>query len=149
MNTEENFWARVQRGGDCWEWTGLKDGNGYGRVMIGGKRKRAHRFALIFATGMDPEKLEALHSCDNPGCCRPSHLRWGTHAENMKDRADRDRGFRATGEKHGAAKLTSGDARRIKFSGAPARALMAEYGVSKSVIYHIRQGRSWSHIGPQ
>lgn len=147
MSDQQKFWDRVSRNGDCWEWQGCKDDHGYGRVMIGGVRKRAHRYALIFATGQDPADLHALHSCDNPPCCNPGHLRWGTPKENMADRKQRRRGFIPTGAKHGTAKLTDADARRIKFGGESPKALMSEFGVAKSVIYHIRQGRSWTHIG--
>lgn len=32
-------------------------------------------------------KNYGLHSCDTPACWNPDHLRWGTHGENLKDRA--------------------------------------------------------------
>lgn len=149
MEGVDKFWSSVNKSGECWEWQGSIDSNGYGRVMLNGLRKRAHRFALIFSSGVDHPNLSALHSCDNPVCCNPSHLRWGTHRENMEDRRDRKRGFFPNGEKHGASKLTDKEAARIKFGGEPASSLMKEFGVAKSVIYHIRQGRSWKHIGSQ
>lgn len=38
---------------------------------------------------MPPSNVHALHSCDVRLCCNPAHLRWGTHQENMRDRAER------------------------------------------------------------
>jgi hypothetical protein len=147
METEKRFWEMVCQGQSCWEWQGCKDSNGYGRVMLNGVRKRAHRYALIFSTGCDRPELEALHSCDNPGCCNPAHLRWGSHKENMADRKNRKRGFIPAGAKHGGAKLTEDQAARIKFGSEAAAMLALDLNVSTTVIYHIRQGRSWKHIG--
>ena len=49
-----------------------------------------------------PEGKIILHSCDNPSCVNPNHLRVGTWGENMQDRSDR---MRNVGGKHGQ-KLT-------------------------------------------
>lgn len=80
------FWARVDRSGaGCWTWKGAANGDGYGTVKKNGKTVLAHRVSLALSTGEDIAGL-ALHSCDNPPCCRPDHLRPGSHKDNSDDR---------------------------------------------------------------
>lgn len=91
-----NFWAKIDKGADdqCWPWLGGVWPTGYGRAWVGGKIVRAHRLALALAEGrrsLPHAKMFACHSCDNPVCCNPSHLRWGTQADNMADASRRGR----------------------------------------------------------
>lgn len=75
----------------CWEWTGATDKDGYGVKTVKGKQYRVHRLAYAKATGEDPGNLMVRHSCDNPPCYRPSHLRLGTAQDNADDKVSRDR----------------------------------------------------------
>lgn len=90
MNTEEKkFWSRVDKSGDCWEWTGGHFPLGYGmnRPLIrpdGSKTSRsAHRIAYELIVGPIPAELEIDHLCRNPGCVNPAHLEPVTHRENV------------------------------------------------------------------
>lgn len=78
----------------CLEFQGCREG-GYGRIGVGGRMVFTHRLALAEATRRllqdVPTTEYALHSCDNPLCCNPEHLRWGTQRENVKDCHDRGR----------------------------------------------------------
>lgn len=86
------FWRKVQRGAGCWLWAGSKYSNGYGRVWDGRKLTRAHRVAMRLVLGRELGADEyVLHSCDNPLCVKPAHLRIGTQAENMADMSARKR----------------------------------------------------------
>lgn len=88
----ERFWQKVDRCKplDCWEWQAYRYPSGYGHFQIRkGKWEYAHRLAYRLAVG-PLGKLHVLHSCDNPPCCNPKHLRLGTHQENMQDRVSRD-----------------------------------------------------------
>lgn len=59
----------------CWPWTGAIDDKGYGRISRGrAKEDRsvpAQRIAYELASGEPiPDGFWALHTCDNPPCCR-------------------------------------------------------------------------------
>lgn len=87
----------------CWPFTGKRNRNGYGIVTITKEvTVLAHRVALESALGFAiPEGFNALHSCDNPPCCRNDepgiyvirgiarprygHLWLGTQADNVAD----------------------------------------------------------------
>ncbi len=46
-----------------------------------------HRLVALAFLGPPPAGHDhVLHSCNNPKCLSPLHLRWGTHADNTKDR---------------------------------------------------------------
>lgn len=75
----ERFWAKIDKSGDCWRWTGETVGHTkYGRVTFYRDRKkihvRAHRVAYLLTHGQIDDNLECCHRCDNPACCRPDHL---------------------------------------------------------------------------
>lgn len=79
--------VRVGRPNECWEWRGHKTKAGYGCLGTG-KRGMvyAHRLALELADQPAPRPdSHACHRCDNPGCCNPAHLFWGTNFDNAQD----------------------------------------------------------------
>lgn len=77
----------------CHLWTGHRDLFGYGALMINrSKRVPAHRAAWEATHGPIPEGMVVMHTCDNPPCCNPEHLKLGTRAENNRDRFKKGRG---------------------------------------------------------
>lgn len=93
-NFIDSFWLRVDKKGpdDCWLWEKKSRGiQGYGRINYKGKMLISHRVAYRFTKGSIKEGMYILHSCDNPPCCNPAHLREGTHLENMADMTKRKR----------------------------------------------------------
>ena len=70
----------------CDEWSGCTNAKGYGTTKQAGKRWLAHRLAWVVANGRPiPAGKVILHTCDNPPCCEPTHLRLGTQADNIAD----------------------------------------------------------------
>lgn len=81
-------------GNNCWNFTGSKNRKGYGHFYMNGFQYKAHRASFIIFHQEDIGELHILHSCDNPFCVNPAHLRKGTHQENMLDKKIRNRTFR-------------------------------------------------------
>lgn len=76
---------------ECWPWKRGRNKKGYGYFRRNKKFILAHREALK-RNGVDvPDELDVLHSCDNPPCCNPAHLRVGTQQDNNQDMVDRGR----------------------------------------------------------
>jgi len=76
---------------NCLEWTGHTL-RGYGRMYVDGRRVPVHRLAWDIANGERvADGTMILHSCDNPPCCEPTHLRTGDAAANSADMISRGR----------------------------------------------------------
>lgn len=141
------FWSKVDvRGPDeCWPWLAAVDGDGYGRFSHGGRgapQARASRFAYACEHGPIPEGASVLHSCDNPPCCNPRHLRAGTHQDNMEVAVVRGRKPRVRGN----ARLTPAEVLEIRRSAATGSSLAARFGLAKSTVSMIRSGRTWADV---
>jgi HNH endonuclease len=151
---KEAFWARVKQGGpdECWPWLAYIGPAGYGTVKWRGRMSRAHRIAYTLAVGPIPEGLDVLHSCDNPACCNPGHLRPGTQLDNMRDRSMRGRApgnSVSVGEKHVRAKLTNESVQAIRSAfaaGTSAAHLSRQYKVNQSTISQVVNRITWKHI---
>jgi hypothetical protein len=111
-----------------------------------GQIKRASRVVAAHVYG-PANGLQVLHSCDNRRCVEPAHLRYGTHAENMADRAARDR--TARGERHGQHKLSADAVREIRgrvASGEKQSDLAHEFGVYFSTVWKVVHGETWGWV---
>jgi hypothetical protein len=101
----DRFWEKVDKSGDCWEWTATIDKSGYGIVGMRPKNLKASRVAWMLTNGAIPDGLWVLHHCDNRRCVRPDHLFLGTNTDNQRDSVAKGR-WRATHQR-----LVSGEAR--------------------------------------
>ncbi len=147
--TERLFWAKVDKRGpdECWPWTASSDRRGYGQVMLRDHRpRRAHHLALHFDGRPRPGDLHSLHSCDNPPCCNPAHLRWGTIAENAKEKSERGRCPDTSGTNNAHHKLSETQVRAIRTEEGSHRSLGAKYGVSHTVIGQIKRRQKWGSL---
>jgi hypothetical protein len=72
----------------CIEWTGPRS-HGYGIIRRNKRNVRVHRLIVELADGPLLPGEVVRHACDNKACFRYSHLRRGTHADNMRDAVER------------------------------------------------------------
>lgn len=88
-----NFWKKVdKKKSGCWEWTGFRDVDGYGRFWpVTNKMWGAHRFSVLIHGGDLTAGPLVMHHCDNPACVNPEHLKVTNQSENMKDCVAKDR----------------------------------------------------------
>lgn len=176
---KQRFWSKVRKTDGCWFWEGpLRAPNRYGHFSVtfdtpygraaGGFA--AHRIAYYLANGDTP--LDILHSCDEPQCVRPEHLRKGTASDNAQDKVLRGRcrsgkvtpvfkvvnlGRPRTttlyhGENHHFAKLTDAEVRamRERYAASPmmtAAALAREFPVTKGQAIKLLTGLSRRQAG--
>lgn len=132
------FHEKIDRNsGDCWLWTGSRDGQGYGMVKIGARSCRVHRLAYTLYVGPIPVNLIVRHACDVPSCCNPSHLLLGTRIDNNRDRVERGRS--AIGERSGSAKLADREVIEIRASTEPVDVLAKRYDITIGHVYKLRR----------
>jgi hypothetical protein len=158
------FWLKAQKVGECWEWTGSRQSNGYGVLYPNGKkqpREVAHRVAYKMEVGPIPEGHVVCHRCDNPPCVRPSHLFVGTQKDNIQDCKAKGRmnPYKRHGEKNPRARLTReqvAEIRKLYVIGrykpnqknAPytSKKLAKMFGVAASTIRLVTCGRNWAEV---
>lgn len=90
---QEAFWVRVDQGDpdECWPWTGTTLPKGYGTLYWDDRTRYAHRVAYEIANGSVEDVEVVMHTCDNPPCCNPNHLKAGTQSENITEALERGR----------------------------------------------------------
>jgi hypothetical protein len=80
---EVRFWAKVDKTGDCWIWTGARSYH-YGIFGVcKGLNAPAHRYAYELLVGPIPKGLVLDHLCKNPPCVNPAHLEPVTSVANV------------------------------------------------------------------
>lgn len=135
---------------ECIPWPFSVDNTwGYGRVTIHGKKIQATHVVLEL-TGRPRPQIEgyhgavALHTCDNPPCCNPRHLVWGTQQDNITDMRDKNRA--RSSKKSDLTVQNVRDIRRLHRQGWSLRQLSEEYGVSPVAIGQIARHETWKHV---
>lgn len=67
------------------------------------------------------------------------------HSEESKQKMSESR----QGSKNHSAKITEDQARYIKYSNESSLDLAKRFNISRSLVYHIKSGLSWTHISDQ
>lgn len=170
------FWQKVDVRGEeeCWPWMGARvNEGGYGSFTVangkpGGKKIVASRISCFLAHGAPPQDWNrSLHSCDNPPCCNPNHLRWGTQKHNVADAKKRNRHVNPPvlkdnpeweakrvaampkGEAVHNQTLTEEAAReimRLHMTHQNITQIAEAVGKPKHVVADVCRGRSWRHL---
>ena len=152
----DRFWDKVDRQGgeECWPWKGARLRQGYGHIMLTrspDRRLRAHRVAWELHYGPIPDGLVVMHTCDNPPCVNPAHLRIGTIGDNNRDRSNKGRGRenRQSGTDNPNAKLQESDVREIIAAlreGETQMAIASRFGVKQPQVSRIARRVQWAHL---
>lgn len=151
--TVQRFWSKVEVRSkeECWPWKlSIKSNTDYGKFTVKGKWLVPHRTALCIHTGLPyKNKFLSLHSCDNPPCCNPHHLRWGTHKDNSQDMVRRNRAVKSflgkdrIGQNNPNRKLTKEQVDSIRSDNRTITEIAREYGVGWATVQSVRLHQSW------
>lgn len=139
----EMLLSATRRTGECCEWVGYCNDDGYGRRKINGVTWLIHRLMWTLVNGKIPKGKLILHSCDNPPCINPEHLFVGTSKDNTTDCITKGRFPNLKGESNPAAKLTLGQVSALKQDTRSLRAIARDYGISYTHVSNIKLGRAW------
>lgn len=148
MEVSDRFWSKVDIRGEseCWEWTATRHPRGYGVFWFNGKNVRANRYALEQTEDVPFDGAICLHSCDNPPCCNPAHLRWGTHQDNVDDKLLRRGPMK--GEQSAHAKITNhivAEIYRGRLDGLTISEISESLSLPDTTVENVYVGRAWQH----
>lgn len=148
MTRLERFWAKVDKSGDCWLWSGSSrcSSGRYGGFFDGTRVVAAHRYSWTIHHGPIPDDMAVCHRCDNTKCVNPAHLFLGTQRDNVADMYAKGRAVPAHGERAHLAKLTNGQVAAIRADARPVPIIAVEYGVHVSTIYRVLRRSSWKLV---
>lgn len=136
--------------GDCILWTGATGEGGYPIIKVHGHGCKLVRRAMFELNGGELlPRVPIRTTCDERTCVNPDHLKQSTVAEIAKHAAKRGawsskvRAQKIAASKRAKGKLTLEQAREIRMSEESGPKLSARYGVNKSLINGIKNGRAW------
>lgn len=123
--------------------------SGYLQVVLRGNGKSKnvmiHRMvAVAFIPNYDhKEQVNHIDGDKTNNCVQ--NLEWVSRSENMLH-AYRELGFDVSGRRKTAKKLTREQILDIYHSSETGRALASKYNISDTMVYAIKNGKSWSDI---
>ncbi len=124
-----------------------RGGYRYANLRSSGKQKMCRVACLVARTfiGSRPIGSEVCHKNGKAHDDRAANLRYGTKAENIRDKERHGTIYR--GQRHPAAKLTAAQVRRIRrlHNEVPKVVLAQRYGVHVGHISNVQNNRRWNH----
>lgn len=153
ITTDGKIWSHLSN-----KWLKLgkqSSGVGYLTVNLGRGNERSkqliHRLVLETFVGVCPDGMECRHLDGDATNNNLSNLRWGTHAENIRDsqRQGRFVGINK-GIKNGQARLNEQDVRVIIYMWRTNLFLQREiadiYNINRRHISQIVNRKRWKHL---
>jgi len=147
LDWHSRFWEKVDKRApdECWPWTGSRTAQGYGKMQVWVASRGtwiatyAHRLAFEMEYGSFPESVDILHSCDNPPCTNPAHLRIGSQRDNVMESVVKGRWVRRRTTVTERAEIR----KRYAAGGMTQQELGEEYGLWQANICQIINGTDW------
>lgn len=142
------FWDRVDKSAgpnSCWPWM-ASTVRGYGQITLSGRHYKSHRIAKYLECGeLCPDGMFVCHRCNNPICCNPKHLRYGTPESNAHDRCTNSSNTNV----YAASEQAIAIRKEYCENSVPIYKLAKKYGLSESSIVGIVYGKTFrSTPGP-
>ena len=150
----ERFSALYDPTSGCWQWLGILDDKGYGRLNVGyGDNKAirlAHRIAYELYVGPIPYGLSVCHRCDNPRCVRPAHLFAASQGDNIRDMWTKGRAKipSSNGASNSNARMTYEQVRSMRHLYYAERRTQQEiadyFGLAQAYVSRVVRRSAWS-----
>lgn len=145
----DRFWDKVYPCPvtGCWLWGAAHhDTLPYGIWRVAERNERAHVSLFLAAGGeINAAAPHVLHSCDQPPCVRPEHLRSGTPTENSADAKQRNR--MRLGNRSALTSSQVAQLRQRYADGEDCASLSEEFKISGPAISMIVRGLRWPNAG--
>lgn len=135
---------------DCIIWPYARSTpNGYGIIIIQGRRQYVHRLVCELKHGVPSEPMDAAHGpCHNRSCINPNHLSWKTRRDNILDR-HRD-GTMLFGETSPKSKYTDQEILDLRESYKHKSVSQAQFardhGIPRRTLRQILSEETWKHL---
>lgn len=133
--------VRIPRdSGGCWTWLGTRNSTNQRPTKTWhGQSMPAARWVWSMLFGPIPEGLVIAHTCGNPDCVNPGHMRCCAQAEANRDGP--------------GATLTPADVQQIRAAKKTrmphtARLIADSYGISPQTVRDIWRRNSWAKPRP-
>ena len=132
--------------------SGSLDKDGYRRFRLNGLNVSFHRILMeVFNPVENMSELEVNHINGNKDDNTLANLEWSTRKENMEHLINSGLSKKCSnkGTQNGRAKLNENDVLEIKRllqKGLSYSKIAEQFGVGKTAISDIKNGKTWSHI---
>jgi hypothetical protein len=136
--------------------TAKKKSNGYRQVDLSRNDTKDRRLIhQLVAAAFLPARPSACHHPNHIDGDKANNvagnLEWATRAENAAHAARLGLTARLAGERNGRAKLTAAQAEEIRAlkGSVGQREIAIRYGVARSLVQRIHQGKAWTSEWPE